>query len=107
MAGRFGWTLKRAYDRYAPFRCLGLNVDRPANPRPAEAGAVPTWRDVVILTEELTGRAPALSGDVSAEHIALCAEETDLSEAEVRERLGRYAPLFRLRLPTEEGQVDS
>ncbi len=103
VAGRFGWTLKEAYDRYAPFRCLGLNVTV-REPSSGEAGTVPDWRDVVILTEELTGRAPALSGDVSEDHIALCAEETDLSERGVQQRLRPIRPLFGLRLPTAEGQ---
>ncbi|MCX4909488.1 caspase family protein [Streptomyces sp. NBC_00878] len=106
VAGRFGWTLKRTYDRYAPFRCLGLNVEV-SEPTRHEADMTPTWYDVVILTEQLTGRTPALSGTVTADHIALCAEETDLPEAEVRERLGRYSALFRLQLPPEEGQEAS
>ncbi|GAA2923543.1 MULTISPECIES: HD domain-containing protein [Streptomyces] len=98
LAGRFGWTLGETYRRYAPFRCLGLDVitDPPAD---AEEGLTPDWRDVIVLTEHLTGRAPALTGDVTPEHITLCAEETDLDEASVRERLARYARIFGLRLP--------
>ncbi|MGW3419926.1 HD domain-containing protein [Streptomyces phaeochromogenes] len=106
VAGRFGWTLKRTYDRYAPFRCLGLNVEV-GEPTRHEAEMTPTWYDVVVLSEQLTGRTPALSGAVTADHITLCAEETDLSEAEVRERLRRYATLFQLQLPPEEGQEAS
>jgi hypothetical protein len=100
-AGRFGWTLGETYDRYAPFRCLALDVatDRPNE---YEAGLAPDWRDVVILTRQLTGRAPALCGPVDHDHVVLCAEETDLTEEQVRERLARYARLFSLGLPFEE-----
>ncbi|MEV0242174.1 caspase family protein [Streptomyces sp. NPDC050674] len=98
VAGRFGWTLGDTYRRYAPFRCLGLDVTI-APPVGEEEGLTPDWRDVIVLTQHLTGRAPALAGDVAPEHIALCAEETDLDEASVRERLGRYARIFGLRLP--------
>ncbi|MFI6462056.1 caspase family protein [Streptomyces sp. NPDC050538] len=99
VAGRFGWTLGETYRRYAPLRCLGLEVT--VAPPDAETEALtPDWRDVVLLTEHLTGRAPALSGTVTSDHIRLCAEETDLDEAQVTERLHRYAGLFGLRLPT-------
>ncbi|MFD3560452.1 caspase family protein [Streptomyces sp. NPDC058686] len=98
MAGRFGWTIGRTYERYAPFRCLGLDVTVRA-PNPEEASLAPDWRDVIILTEQLTGRAPALFATVTADDIALRSEETDLSEDQVRERLGRYARLFSLELP--------
>ncbi|WP_369168633.1 caspase family protein [Streptomyces sp. R28] len=99
-AGRFGWTLGETYDRYAPFRCLGLDVATEP-PDQHEAGLAPDWRDVVILTRQLTGRAPALCGPVDDDHVVLCAEETDLTEEQVRERLARYARLFSLGLPFE------
>ncbi|MER5944559.1 caspase family protein [Streptomyces sp. NPDC001904] len=101
VAGRFGWTLGKAHDRYAPFSSLGLEVTVEA-PDPAERSLVPDWRDVVVLTEQLTGRAPALCGDVPRDHITLCAEETDLDEGGVRERLTRYARLFDLTLPADD-----
>ncbi|WOX08984.1 caspase family protein [Streptomyces sp. N50] len=98
VAGRFGWTLGETYQRYAPLRCLGLEVT--VTPPDGDTEALtPDWRDVVLLTEHLTGRAPALSGTVTSDHISLCAEETDLDEAQVTERLHRYAGLFGLRLP--------
>ncbi|MEU2058739.1 caspase family protein [Streptomyces sp. NPDC013455] len=101
-AGRFGWSLGKTYDRYAPLACLGLDVTVP-RPGAGAADRVPDWQDLIILTEQLTGRAPALTGAVSLDHIALCAEETDLPASEVRERLVRYATLFSLNLPALEG----
>lgn len=104
VAGRFGWTLAKAYDRYVPFRCLGLRVTV-GRLTEAEGALRPDWRDVVLLTEQLTGRAPALHGEVPADHIALCAEETGLAQAEVRDRLHGYAALFGLRLATKSDQA--
>ncbi|MGP4042782.1 HD domain-containing protein [Streptomyces sp. 2A115] len=101
VAGRFGWTLAKTYERYAPFACLGLDV-RVRAPEGEEAGIRPDWIDVVVLTTQLTGRAPALSGGVSEDHITLCAEETGLDEAKVRDRLTRYARLFQLSLPARK-----
>ncbi|MFI6372748.1 caspase family protein [Streptomyces sp. NPDC050546] len=98
-AGRFDWSLGRTYARYAPFACLGLDVTV-REPEGDVADRVPDWQDLIILTEQLTGRAPALSGTVSEDHITLCAEETDLPETQVRERLARYAGLFSLELPS-------
>ncbi|MEV2214364.1 caspase family protein [Streptomyces sp. NPDC050997] len=106
IAGRFGRTLGEAYERYAPFRCLGLKVTVD-EPNAAEAQLTPGWQDVVVLTEQLTGRAPALSGPVDPDHIALCAEETDLTEPKVRERLQNYGRLFGLRLPDTPGRKDT
>ncbi|MCC3654676.1 caspase family protein [Streptomyces sp. S07_1.15] len=98
VSGRFGWPLVKTYERYAPFAELGLDVTVRA-PEGAERGLVPDWRDVIVLTERLTGRAPALSGAVDPDHVLLCSEETDLSPARVLERLARYAGLFGLTLP--------
>ncbi|MGW2961819.1 HD domain-containing protein [Streptomyces sp. NPDC001220] len=96
-AGRFGWTLGRTYDRYAPLSCLGLEVTV-RRPTSEEGDLIPDWRDLIVLTEQLTGRHPALAGAVPRDHITLCSEETDLSEAAVRERLACYSGLFSLEL---------
>ncbi|MFF7770215.1 caspase family protein [Streptomyces massasporeus] len=101
-AGRFDWSLGKTYERYAPLACLGLDVTVP-RPEGEAAERVPDWQDLIIVTEQLTGRTPALTGTVARDHIALCAEETDLSEALVYERLARYANLFSLVLPPLEG----
>ncbi|MGW8603131.1 HD domain-containing protein [Streptomyces sp. NPDC055893] len=102
VAGRFGWTLARTYERYAPFRTLGLQVTT-LEPEGEEGGIIPGWRDVIVLTERLTGRAPAIAGTVTDEHVVLCAEETEQSENDVREILHRYARLFSLVVPTHRG----
>ncbi|MEU1225853.1 caspase family protein [Streptomyces sp. NPDC005828] len=102
VAGRFGWTLGAAYDRYAPFESLGLEVAVP-EPKGEEREIIPGWRDVIVLTEQLTGRAPAVSGTVTDEHVVLCAEETEQSEDDVRDSLVRYARLFSLDVPASGG----
>ncbi|MGW9449268.1 HD domain-containing protein [Streptomyces sp. NPDC055632] len=102
VAGRFGHTLGETHDRYAPFEDLGLKVTVPA-PEGAEREIVPDWRDVIVLTEQLTGRTPAVSGTITAEHIVLCAEETEESEDDVRGRLRRYSRLFSLVVPIPGG----
>ncbi|MET9676132.1 caspase family protein [Streptomyces sp. NPDC006482] len=102
VAGRFGWTLGKAYERYAPFRCLGLDVTV-KEPVGDERDLVPDWRDVIVLTARLTGRAPAVERVVDPGHVLLCVEETDLSESEVLDRLRSYSRLFDLTLPTPGG----
>ncbi|MCB8904678.1 MULTISPECIES: caspase family protein [unclassified Streptomyces] len=102
VAGRFDRTLAETYERYAPFRCLGLDVTV-QEPVGEERNVVPDWRDVIVLTARLTGRAPALEGTVDPDHITLCAEETDLSEAQVLDRLHTYSRLFDLALPAPGG----
>ncbi|WP_395360105.1 caspase family protein [Streptomyces sp. YH02] len=102
VAGRFGWTLGTTYDRYAPFTSLGLKVTTP-EPQGDEREIVPGWRDVIVLTEQLTGRAPAVAGTVTDEHVVLCAEETEQSEDDVRDILRRYARLFSLVVPAPGG----
>ncbi|MFK0170015.1 caspase family protein [Streptomyces sp. NPDC090306] len=106
LAGRFGTSVGKIYRRYAALRCLGLAVTVDA-PDAAEAELLPDWRDVVILSDRLTGRAPALAGDVTADDITLRAEETDLDEAGVHARLACWARLFRLRLPARTTVPDS
>ncbi|MFI6643735.1 caspase family protein [Streptomyces sp. NPDC050504] len=98
VAGRFSWTIGQAYERYAPFRHLGLAV-AVREPTPEEAAYAPDWRDVVILTEQLTGRAPALHGTLTPDDVLLRSEETDLTPREVHERLTRWARLFDLAPP--------
>ncbi|MEU8028692.1 caspase family protein [Streptomyces sp. NPDC049099] len=98
-AGRLGLALPQAYRRLRQFAAIGLDVPFPE----PTLTRTPDWRDVVILTARLTGREPALSGDLSADQVLLASEETDLDVDEVRERLRDYAPLFGFRLPPDEG----
>ncbi|MER7948383.1 caspase family protein [Streptomyces sp. NPDC096079] len=102
VAGRFGWTLGETYDRYAPFAALGLHVTTP-EPVGTEREIVPGWADVIVLTEQLTGRSPAIAGTVSSEHVVLCAEETERSGEDVLELLRLYARLFELDLSASGG----
>lgn len=106
VAGRFGRTLGEVYERYAPFRCLGLQVTVDA-PNAEEAQLAPGWQEVIVLTTQLTGQAPALSGPVEPDHITLCAEETDLTEPQVRKLLGAYSRLFGFQLPDEPDRRDT
>jgi hypothetical protein len=99
VAARFGWALTTAWDRLALYRHFGLHllVERPG----PNADTVPTWQDLIMLTEQYTGRAPALNGAVTADRIAVAARELGQSTREVYDRLARYAPLFGLDLPPD------
>lgn len=98
-AVRLDLGLRSAYAALAPYERLGLEL---ACPEPADDAHAPDWRDVVILTRQLTGAEPALAGAVDADHIELAEEETDLTAAQVRDRLAYYAPMFGLTLPVAE-----
>lgn len=107
-AVRMELGLRSAYAALAPYTRLGLVL---ACPEPADDDHAPDWRDVVLLTRQLTGAEPALDGEVDAGHVELAAEETDLTAERVRDRLAHYAPLFGftvekpapLSVPPEEG----
>lgn len=96
-AARLDTDVRTAYRRLLRFRCIGVDIPfaEPSTTRK------PDWRDVIILTTRFTGREPALCGDVSDSHLVLAREETELTAAEVRQRLQDYAELFGLRLPPE------
>ncbi|MEV5873687.1 caspase family protein [Streptomyces sp. NPDC052101] len=98
-AARLGLGLPQTYRRLRQFAAVGLDIPFPE----PDVTRTPDWRDVVILTARLTGREPALSGDVSEDQVLLASEETDLSVDEARERLKDYAPLFGFRVPPYEG----
>ncbi|MGW1845181.1 HD domain-containing protein [Streptomyces sp. NPDC001966] len=95
VAARFGWPMDRAWDRLALYRPFGVEllVERP------EFSEIPLWQDLILLTEEYTGRAPALGGPVSGERIAVSARELEWTTAEVVERLRLYAEVFGLEVP--------
>ncbi|APY88992.1 HD domain-containing protein [Streptomyces alfalfae] len=97
VAGRFGRPLDRSWDHVALYRPLGVRVtvDRP------RSDAVPVWQDLILLTERYTGRAPALTGQVTADRIAVAAREVEKPTRWVRDRYALYAPLFGLTLPPD------
>ncbi|MER5613370.1 caspase family protein [Streptomyces sp. NPDC002215] len=95
VAARFGWPMDRAWDRLALYRPFGVELlfERP------EFSGIPLWQDLILLTEEYTGRAPALGGRVSGERIAVSARELEWTTAAVVERLKLYAGVFGLEVP--------
>ncbi|MEU1472160.1 caspase family protein [Streptomyces sp. NPDC005761] len=95
VAARFGWPMDLAWDRLAVYRPFGveLAIERP------EFSAIPLWQDLILLTDEYTGRAPALGGRVPGERIAVSARELGWTTAQVVERLSLYAGVFGLDLP--------
>ncbi|MDQ0778152.1 hypothetical protein QF026_006618 [Streptomyces aurantiacus] len=97
VAARFGWRIDHAWDRLAVYRALGLEL---LAARP-EFDAVPTWEDLILLTEHCTGSAPALGGQVTAERIAVTARELERPTRWVHDRLDLYAALFGFALPSE------
>ncbi|MGW0959629.1 HD domain-containing protein [Streptomyces gelaticus] len=95
VAARFGWPMDQAWDRLALYRPFGVEllVERP------EFSEIPLWQDLILLTEQYTGRAPALGGRVSGERIAVSARELEWTTAAVVERLKLYAGVFGLEVP--------
>ncbi|MFF4250836.1 caspase family protein [Streptomyces sp. NPDC001663] len=96
-AARLDRGLRATFRALAPYAACGVTFECP---EPADDHE-PDWRDVIILTQRLTGREPALSGTVTDDHIQLAAEETELTPDDVRGRLAYYAPLFGFQLPQE------
>ncbi|MFG3349629.1 caspase family protein [Streptomyces sp. NPDC048018] len=88
--------LRSMHRALAPYARIGLVMECP---EPEDDTYEPDWQDVIILSRYLTGREPAVSGEVTEDHIRLCSEETELTVPQVRERLGRHAPLFGLTVP--------
>ncbi|OKJ71063.1 wHTH domain-containing protein [Streptomyces sp. CB02460] len=95
VAARFGWPMDRAWDRLALYRPFGVEllVERP------QFSDIPLWQDLILLTEQYTGRAPALAGPVSGERIAVSARELEWTTDRVVERLRLYADVFGLDVP--------
>ncbi|MFJ7218873.1 caspase family protein [Amycolatopsis sp. NPDC098790] len=98
-AGRLGWPLAEAHARFAAFEPIGVSWTY--DPAACFADIV-TWQDLLILTQHLDGQEPAISGTITDEHIAASAREIDETEAMIRDRLHRYAPLFGYKLHTED-----
>ncbi|MFF2849156.1 caspase family protein [Streptomyces sp. NPDC058001] len=95
VAARFGWRLDRTWDQLAYYRPFGLDL-RVARP---DVDVIPTWRDLILLSEHYTGRAPAITGEVAPERIGVSARELERSTRWVGDRLALYKGVFGLTLP--------
>ncbi|MFD9906865.1 caspase family protein [Streptomyces sp. NPDC059063] len=94
IAGRLGEPPSRTLRRVAPY--LPLLPDH--TPLPPPPDTVPLWQDLTLLTQHLDGRLPAVTGTVTAAHVARAAHATGESEGWITERLRLYATLFALDL---------
>ncbi|MGI5422175.1 HD domain-containing protein [Actinomadura luteofluorescens] len=99
-AGRFGWTLAYAHERFARIEPLGLVLDYPKD---ACVDELVHWQDLLVITDFLDGQPPVVSGVVGPDHIAAAAGDVEESEEQVVGRLRKYQPLFGYRL---EGETD-
>ncbi|NUW34033.1 caspase family protein [Nonomuraea sp. SMC257] len=99
VAGRHGWTLAHTHERFRRFTPLGVTLDYPHDAVP---DGVVHWQDLLALTVHLDGHAPAVTGAVTADHLAHAAAQLGETPDRVRDRLRRYAPLFALTVPQEE-----
>ncbi|MET7612669.1 caspase family protein [Streptomyces seoulensis] len=96
VAARAGRTVREVYDRLRCYEPLGIVVDAPEAPN-----ELPLWQDLILLSEGLNGRAPAVSGSLPKERIAALARELDTDDAWITDRLTVYAPMFGLRVPKD------
>lgn len=99
-AGRFGWTLAYAHERFARIEPLGLVLDYPKD---ACVDELVHWQDLLVITDFLDGQPPVVSGVIGPDHIAAAARDIEESEEQVVGRLRKYQPLFGYRL---EGETD-
>ena len=93
IAGRYGWTVRHAFDRLNRFRALGVELE-PSREQCPEI--IVHWADVIVLSEHLDGYDPALCGIVDAASISRAAYAVREAPAQTRARLLRYAYLFQL-----------
>ncbi|MEV5572062.1 caspase family protein [Spirillospora sp. NPDC052269] len=90
-AGRFGWTLAYAHQRFARIQPLGLVLDYSPEACPDE---LVHWQDLLVITQYLDGQAPVVGGVVERHHITAAAKDFEESEDRVTARLRKYQPLF-------------
>ncbi|MFI7343661.1 caspase family protein [Streptomyces sp. NPDC050085] len=95
VAARFGWSMRDAWDRVALYRPLGVQL----LVKKTELEEVPGWRELIVLSRFFTGRAPAVEGVVTEQHVAVAAREVGESTAWVYGQLAKYAAMFGLTLP--------
>ncbi|HLM88992.1 MAG TPA: caspase family protein [Streptosporangiaceae bacterium] len=93
IAGRYGWTVRHAFDRLNRFRALGVELE-PSREQCPEI--IVHWADLIVLSEHLDGYDPALCGTVGAASISRAADAVREAPAQTRARLLRYADLFQL-----------
>jgi hypothetical protein len=107
IAGRFGWTLGEAHQRFSRLTPIGLELEYPTDiDFPDE---IVRWQDLLVLTTYFDGQAPALTGQVTWDYLTKAAEEIFDCPPEdapthapwLRDRLKIYAPLFELQLPED------
>ena len=106
-AGRFGWTLREAHERFARLVPAGLTLGYPQVELPDD---IVYWYDLLALTTHFDGQPPVVSGRIDQAYLEHAAgeifdappEELPAKAAFLRERLTRYAPLFQLELPEED-----
>jgi hypothetical protein len=106
-AGRFGWTLAEAHQRFARLAPLGLELGYPIGIEFADE--IVRWQDLLVLTTYFDGQAPVVAGQVTWEYLAKAAEEifdcppekAAAHTAWLRDRLKIYASLFELQLPED------
>jgi hypothetical protein len=97
LAARLGRTVLDVHERLSRYQPLGVTMDVPDAP-----AVLPLWQDLVLLSEGLNGREPALQGAVSADQVDALARELDADSDWVTQRLHTYAAMFRLRVEKEQ-----
>ncbi|MBO1416705.1 caspase family protein [Streptomyces sp. FH025] len=102
VAGRLGEPVIRTWQRMTPY----LPLEPATSPMTGIPDTVPTWQDLTILSEGLNGMLPAVNGEVTRERLAFAGAGVGESPEWVRERLGNYAELFGLELPSESETRD-
>ncbi|MDQ0936885.1 wHTH domain-containing protein [Streptomyces turgidiscabies] len=97
LAARLGRTVQKVYKRLSLYEPLGVLVDVPDAP-----DVLPLWQDLVLLSEGLNGREPALRGGISPARIDALARELDTDSDWVARRLRVYAGMFQLHFTEAE-----
>ncbi|MFI1174430.1 HD domain-containing protein [Streptomyces melanogenes] len=93
LAGRLGEGADRTWRRIVPYLPLEPKTSVQQVP-----DVLPLWQDLIALSVHADGLLPALHGEVSTDQISFAADAVGESEEWVRDRLGRYAAMFELRL---------
>lgn len=102
VAGRLGQPVRTVYERLRLYEPLGVVVDVPEAP-----DTLPLWQDLVLLSEGLNGREPALQGIVTGAQIDALARELDTDREWVAARLHTYSAMFNLQLMEEPTEDDT